>query len=378
MVNQKYQQQKQAQLEYSKKRVKKAGDMIRKGCSEQERAEAIEVIRNFRQSHLYPLMLIKNHVNRMARKVCDDFILARRLKRLPTILDKLERPTLDGQSDNAISLIRMQDIGGCRLIFDSLEQLYDCLERLKASRSVHKIVKQQDTLFEPKASGYRGVHLVFSCYENSNETNNPWYKHKIELQLRTRLQHAWATCVETIDIFEHTQLKTRIEQQRFEQPDYRQFFKLTADLMANEEQQGFLTEHQKVKTLQQFFHAEDVLEIENKLSSYSLATKEIGYRQAKELTGQLLIWLANDEAGNATVFQQYYSQNRNEVAIERYNQLEDDTHVSLVVLVAVKTIADVQRAYPNYYADTSRFVAFIKQQRQQVINAFFDMQLNTP
>lgn len=78
MVNESYQQQKHASLAYSKKQVKKVGETIRKGCSEDEERKAIKVIRNFRGSHLYPLMLIKNHVNRMANKVSADFILARR------------------------------------------------------------------------------------------------------------------------------------------------------------------------------------------------------------------------------------------------------------------------------------------------------------
>jgi ppGpp synthetase/RelA/SpoT-type nucleotidyltranferase len=137
--------------------VKKAGDSIRKGCDEDTRVQAIVIIRNFRESHLYPLMLIKNHINRMAKKVSDNYILARRLKRLPTIIDKLERPTLDSNTSNAIQLTRMQDIGGCRVIFETVDEVYACLERLKRSTSVHKIIAIDDRLTKPKVSGYRGI-----------------------------------------------------------------------------------------------------------------------------------------------------------------------------------------------------------------------------
>jgi len=61
MVNEPYQQQKQATSSFSKKQVQKAGEKIRKGCTESQYSDAIAVIRNFRESHLYPLMLIKNH-----------------------------------------------------------------------------------------------------------------------------------------------------------------------------------------------------------------------------------------------------------------------------------------------------------------------------
>ena len=49
--------------------------------------------------------------------------VVRRLKRLPTIIDKLQRKSLDGKTDNAISLKRMHDIGGCRVILDSMNDL---------------------------------------------------------------------------------------------------------------------------------------------------------------------------------------------------------------------------------------------------------------
>lgn len=42
---------------------------------------------------------------------------------LSTIIDKLERPTLDGFNNNAIDVTRMQDIGGCRAIVSDLKQL---------------------------------------------------------------------------------------------------------------------------------------------------------------------------------------------------------------------------------------------------------------
>lgn len=75
------------------------------------------MIQNFRELHLYPLMLMKNHLARAAAKIDKKTIVARRLKRLSTIIDKLERPTLDnGKTSNAIRVTRMQDIGGCRAI----------------------------------------------------------------------------------------------------------------------------------------------------------------------------------------------------------------------------------------------------------------------
>ena len=364
MVNVNYQQQKQARLTYSKKQVKKAGDAIRKGCTHEQKDQAIKVIRNFRESHLYPLMLIKNHVNRMAKKVSEDYILARRLKRLPTILDKLTRPTLDGQQANAISITRMQDIGGCRIIFDTVDEVYQCLEYLKKSRSVHKIMKIQDTMFELKQSGYRGVHVVFSCYENSDDDSNPWFKHKIELQLRTRLQHAWATCIETIDIFEQTQLKTRLDGSN----EFRAFFKLTAKLMAQQEQGDYLPDEQYNGFLEDFAIKEDQLDILGKLYSYHLASMNVGYRgKGKNLQGQILIAIGRDDQQQLTNSVRYFAKSKSEEAIKEYGRLEDDTQLDVVVLVSVKNLIDVQKAFPNYYADTRLFVKFVMGQKNELL-----------
>lgn len=99
----------------------------------------------------------------------------------------------------------MQDIGGCRAIVKNIEQLKALKERLLKSRSAHKIIKQSDYL-TPKVSGYGGVHLVYSCFDE-RDINYLWRKTKIEVQLRTEWQHAWATGLETIDTLEDIKLK---------------------------------------------------------------------------------------------------------------------------------------------------------------------------
>lgn len=362
MVNEQYQQQKEAVLTFSKKDVKRAGDSIRKGSVAARREWAVEVIRNFRESHLYPLMLIKNHVNRMAQKVTSDFILARRLKRLPTILDKLERPTLDGHTSNAIQLTRMQDIGGCRVIFDTVEQVYDCLQRLQNSRSVHKIISVEDRMINAKASGYRGVHVVFSCYDNDDASTSKWKKHKIELQLRTRLQHAWATCVETIDVFEQTNLKTRLDGDNA----YRQFFKLASYLMTEQELPGHYTHEQCYQFRSDMKRLDIALSFLYTLQKYRIATQVMGFdgKGNKKLDGQMLVSMKrnDDEEETFTVTRQYFSKDKRRDAVEAYNQLEKDQSQTVVVLVSVKSVADLQKAYPNYFNDTELFQAFYLRQ----------------
>lgn len=58
MANHQYQNQKKS-LNYSKKHIDRSATSIRNKIFGPERDLAIEAIQNFREYHLYPLMLIK-------------------------------------------------------------------------------------------------------------------------------------------------------------------------------------------------------------------------------------------------------------------------------------------------------------------------------
>jgi len=107
-------------------------------------------------------------------------VVAQRLKRLPTILDKLRRQP-------GMELARMQDIGGCRAIvpaggFDAIEGI-----RRRIRNSVSTVVREYDYIAEPKTTGYRAVHMVVTRDD-----------HLVEIQLRTAEQHRWCESVERL------------------------------------------------------------------------------------------------------------------------------------------------------------------------------------
>ena len=111
-----------------------------------------------------------------------DLDLSRRLKRLPTIEDKLRRlPT--------INLSSMQDIGGCRAVLDTQEQVQRVVERFRANslRRNPQPDKIRDYVASPKTSGYRAIHIY-----------TRYHGRRIEVQLRTREQDSWAKIVEDL------------------------------------------------------------------------------------------------------------------------------------------------------------------------------------
>lgn len=59
------------------------------------------------------------------------------------------------------SLYRMQDLGGCRVIVDSIEDVYNSLNRYKNSRIRHILKRENDYIQNPKESGYKSYHMVY-------------------------------------------------------------------------------------------------------------------------------------------------------------------------------------------------------------------------
>lgn len=374
MGNEVYESQK-CTLRYSKSQIDKAAKKIRHGCSKEEKVEAIAMIQNFRELHLYPLMLMKNHLARTAAKVDKEkrIIVARRLKRLYTIIDKLERPSLDsGKTRNAIQLTRMQDIGGCRAIVKNIEQLKQLKDRLVKSRSVHKIIKEYDYL-TPKESGYGGIHLSYSCFDQQEE-KYPWRKAKIEIQLRTELQHAWATSLEIIDTLEDIKLKTSSEGHA----EWRRFFYLAGCLVAHDEK-AYILDKDTVNAYQaELRDLERHLSVRTKLSTYtfalSLTTNEtMKNKLPKNHKGYFLVTMKNakNESKGPTkkrfiVSVKAYKTKEADEALNALNKDDSDPEVLISVLVATDNIKSLKKAYPNYFGSTSQFSRFLKRHVEPV------------
>lgn len=162
--------------------VNKAGRNLRKwqrGDLKDEDAynQALFVLLAFRAEHRLPLAKATMGLRSMVATEGCRIEVSQRLKRVPTILDKLVRePTLP--------LAKMQDIGGCRAVLDSIDEVRRVQRRVTRNRSPQRV---NDYIKEPRDSGYRGVHLIVQ-YDGRN----------IEIQLRTPVMHEWAITVERL------------------------------------------------------------------------------------------------------------------------------------------------------------------------------------
>ncbi len=142
---------------------------------ELERLEtAIERIEWWRSLHAKPLTSLSANLRHYLKEQ-GPVVVTQRLKRAPTMIDKLLRgPTMN--------LTQMADIGGCRALLADQDKVYAVAVRLRRNWDV---TRTRDYAAEPKDSGYRAVHLIVRRKGRL-----------IEVQLRTPLQDAWANQVE--------------------------------------------------------------------------------------------------------------------------------------------------------------------------------------
>ena len=144
--------------------------------------EAYQMLVDFRAAHQYPLIKATVGLRSMVSTAGCKVEVTQRLKRIPTILNKLVR-------EPEMELGRMQDIGGCRAVLASISEVWAVERRLQRAmvKRTGRQARTKDYIAKPRASGYRGVHVIVQ-YDAKN----------IEVQLRTQVMHQWAIAVEKL------------------------------------------------------------------------------------------------------------------------------------------------------------------------------------
>ena len=266
--------------EYSKKQINDAGRHVSdSSISPEKRMEYLSIIDNWRAAHAFPMNTFAINLKHQVSDI-PSAIVVQRLKRLNTILDKLQRfPSME--------LYRMQDLGGCRVILPTVEDIYQLRKKIKGSRIRHEEHNCKDYIAIPKPdTGYRGVHVIYR-YKSDKKTD--YNGLQIEIQLRTKLQHLWATAVETIGVFTRNGLKFN---QGSEQ--WLWFFKVVSALFSIEEKsavvEGVSTDPVVITT--EIAEMITELNVIEKLYTIGLASKQLG-RYAKSRTPGYYLLILN-------------------------------------------------------------------------------------
>ena len=111
----------------SRKRIVKAGLTLRKERKSSDFEEALHLANSWRACHAYPINTFQSTLRSKVKGYPNEPLVAQRLKRMPTIIDKLRRyPDMQ--------LTTMQDIGGVRAILGSVDDVYKLAENYRKNR----------------------------------------------------------------------------------------------------------------------------------------------------------------------------------------------------------------------------------------------------
>lgn len=333
-------------VEFSRSKIIKSGKTIKNtNSSDEEISEAMMVIDNWRAAHAYPLHVIYTHLRRIAASK-SDIIVAERLKRLDSIINKLKR-------ESSMSLWMMQDLGGCRYIVPSLEEVYTTFNKYENSRKRHILKNVYDYIQTPKSSGYRSLHAV---YEYRSDTNDTYNKNMlIEIQFRTHLQHIWATAVETMGLFTKQAIKSGQGSE-----DVKRFFVLISSLFAIKENcpiipnttnnvDELISEIEEINSRCNFIDLLRAIRVAVDFQEQN-KTSDAGY----------YILILNYITKRLKI--KYYKPSQLEEATDVYQQIEK-TRAELkidAVLVRVDSFKTLRTAYPNYFSDIGEFVDLVE------------------
>lgn len=327
---------------YSRSQVDRAGKSLAGSANALFRQQnALDVLDNWRAAHNFPLNTFQIGLRKRSRRVDSDALVAQRLKRTPSIIRKLQRfPSM--------SLARMQDIGGCRAVVGSVGQVREVVRSYRESSIKHTLVNEKDYIERPKTSGYRGVHLVYRYNSDRNGTFNGL---QIEVQIRSQIQHCWATAVETVGTFLSQSLKSSEGE-----AEWLDFFVYTSSAFAYVEgTPPGLSAENEADILQRVREYKHQLSVVEKLSSYGQALRTI-----EESTSSDAYYLMVLRPSFGTLEITGYKEKDLARATDDYIQAEQrvaDEGGSEAVLVKTESLVALRSAYPNYFLDTQRFLA---------------------
>jgi ppGpp synthetase/RelA/SpoT-type nucleotidyltranferase len=330
---------------YSRSYINRVGDILADENSTSDAVEsAMQTLNDWRALHLYPMNTFQAILRKRVNAIDPMGIVAQRLKRAPTIIDKLRN------RQQSMELGRMHDVGGLRAIVNSVQNVRAIEKQFRSSHAKHILKRTYDYISEPKESGYRGIHLV---YEYQNKKNLECDGLLIEIQLRTRLQHLWSTAVETAGFFFQESLKSsQGHELRLE------FFRLVGALFACEEGQptsasfGQWTRESLIDTLRKFEEKHGILAILKAIQIVPLT-------KIPELANTAY-WIIETTLDPPQVTIHPFVKEQLEAAKVMYKLYEiTQSHrrgKSQVVLVSTDSVNKLEKAYPNFFLDIDEFI----------------------
>jgi hypothetical protein len=228
----------------------------------------------------------------------------------------------------------------------AIKDVHDLIANYNLGVFQHEFDHAKDYIANPKSSGYRSHHLI---YRYKSATRTAYEDMRVELQIRSALQHAWATGVETIDIFTRQALKSS-----HGHADWERFFILMSTAFAAKEKTAPVEGAPSGRELlQEICHLRETLQVTKKLKSYKSFRNILGFKELQKPDLVLLKMAVQNEKSIIRV--QGFSSAEMEEAYAAYYLAEAEENSDAVLVASART-RNLKRAFPNFFADTDVFI----------------------
>jgi len=287
-----------------------------------------------------------------SKKIDNGVLVYQRIKRYRSIVNKLER-------NPNMKLSQMQDIGGCRAVLQNVKQIDKLIGIYERQPIQSEFVKKYDYISRPKPDGYRSIHLIYkyrSLYENRASFDGL----RIEIQIRSRLQHAWASAVETVSNFTGQALKSNIGQE-----SWKRFFALMSNHIA--EQEGCpvvpAPASDAVDQKQELCDLAHALRVTDVLDGWRTAVRTLSAHSSGAKIFVIALDLPDNMAADKAILNiSGFKDARQAFGVLAKMEQERATRseAEQPVMVSVNSIAALRSAFPGYHLDAEAFIKTVR------------------
>lgn len=330
--------------QYSRGAVKRSGKLLadiitEDQASDPEVIEAFRVFQNWRLSHAYPLILCRNDLRKYLREAGLVTDIPTRIKRIETIRRKLK-------GTRPLNLDRIQDLGGLRVILPSMTEVNLITDRYLNHKTRYTLKNYKDYILNPKGDGYRSRHIVLRHPHGIGTNRDAHVGQSIELQIRTKLQHVWATASEGLGFHLGVSFKHGEGDER-----WHKLFAHMSELFAIQDGLDGRNAYDIAEDIRELNGELDALAFLIKAKNSSLTLPEFSFDSWVVLNYE-------KEKNEPTSFKLFDNFGNAE---KHLRALEGSLWSTNAVLLGVSPFFALRDAYPNYFADMTTFTKILSE-----------------
>ncbi|QJC22381.1 RelA/SpoT domain-containing protein [Arcanobacterium buesumense] len=287
-------------------------------------------------------------------QIIDGAVATFRMKRVKSIVNKIQRP------NSNFELSTLDDVGGCRLIVSTIDDVEIAKKFLTDHLTSIHILRMKDYINEPKESGYRSCHIL-------TQQEIDGVKYRIEIQIRTKLQHYWATAIEVVDELYGESIKSPNFINSIEKENLRELknsLAIVSSLFALEEHTTIIpgASSTKKELLTQLSSSDIFRSLIDDMEEACSDVLELITGNAESSEIFILSFTKEDQF----LLVQPFTSEQLENALAKYAKLEqtiesNEHTTDNVVLVHAKGVEQLRLAYPNYSANTPEYVRKVRE-----------------